>query len=380
LSETTTQSPSTSTVQPPNHDTKQQSMTYEEFRKRKESSRVTTLPSTSSKPKKSKSRKANSTEKVKIQVGIKEFSELDSTLKVLKGRALPIAVDPCINANGLLQEALTKHSKHFRSFNGNINKYVLLYPDNTVVNLLPGSSQFFPLKDYKEDLGKPYSKMALHLCKLECVQKSEVESKSDDDLDGPEEYNNFTSHFGQVDSECEILTANFPNNTQSIIPFLYNSDDSADTVQNQSLEHKEVRATCPTCYLDFPIREIEAHADVCAEQFDPVGTVNVELESETLDAQDEIVREQVATIDDGSGKLEKIKEVVSNLRQYVDMENINRISIRRRYAYQDYLAAVARQKKRRRFNQNGMLKVTFIGEPAVDDGGPRREFFSGVYI
>ena len=101
----------------------------------------------------------------------------------------------------------------------------------------------------------------------------------------------------------------------------------------------------------------------------------MELESETLDAQDEIVREQVATIDDGSGKLEKIKEVVSNLRQYVDMENINRISIRRRYAYQDYLAAVARQKKRRRFNQNGMLKVTFIGEPAVDDGGPRREFF-----
>ena len=226
-------------------------MTYEEFRKRKESSRVTTLPSTSSKPKKSKSRKANSTEKVKIQVGIKEFSELDSTLKVLKGRALPIAVDPCINANGLLQEALTKHSKHFRSFNGNINKYVLLYPDNTVVNLLPGSSQFFSLKDYKEDLGKPYSKMALHLCKLECVQKSEAESKSDDDLDGPEEYNNFTSHFGQVDSECEILTANFPNNTQSIIPFLCNSDDSADTVQNQSLEHKEVERHAPRAIWIF---------------------------------------------------------------------------------------------------------------------------------
>ena len=27
-----------------------------------------------------------------------------------------------------------------------------------------------------------------------------------------------------------------------------------------------------------------------------------------------------------------------------------------------------------------MLKVTFIGEPAIDDGGPRREFFSGMYI
>jgi hypothetical protein len=30
------------------------------------------------------------------------------------------------------------------------------------IRLLPGSSRFFPLKDYKEDLGKPYSKMPLH--------------------------------------------------------------------------------------------------------------------------------------------------------------------------------------------------------------------------
>ena len=82
----------------------------------------------------------------------------------------------------------------------------------------------------------------------------------------------------------------------------------------------------------------------------------------------------------GTGSLEEVKEVVSNLHQSVDLTNINRISIRRRYAYQDYLDAVARQKMRKRFNKNGMLKVTFIGEPAVDDGGPRREFFSGICL
>ena len=27
-----------------------------------------------------------------------------------------------------------------------------------------------------------------------------------------------------------------------------------------------------------------------------------------------------------------------------------------------------------------MLKIVFIGEPAVDDGGPRREFFSGEVV
>ena len=355
-------------------------MTYEEFRKRKESSRVTSLPSSaSSKHKRSKSSKGNSREKVKIQVGIKEFHEFESTLKILKGRSLPIAVNPIINATELLQEALTKHSKHFRSFNGNTNEYVLLYPDNTVVNLLPGSSQFFSLKDYKEDLGKPYSKMSLHLCKLECLRKSEAELKSDDDLTESEDIN-ITSP-GHSDSECAISSINnIGCYTQSLLPYLCNADASADTIHNQSPEHKEVKARCPTCYLDFPRSEIEAHADDCAEQFDPVGTVNVDLELGTPDDQDEPVSEQVSVIDNGSGKLEKIREVISNLRQYVDMKNINRISIRRRYAYQDYVDAVARQKRRKRFNQNGMLKVTFIGEPAVDDGGPRREFFSGMYI
>ena len=77
--------------------------------------------------------------------------------------------------------------------------------------------------------------------------------------------------------------------------------------------------------------------------FDPVGTVIIDLESET---QDELVSEQISAPDSGSVKLERIEEVIFHLRQYVDMENTNRISIRRRYAFEDYLAAVVRQKKK----------------------------------
>ena len=152
LPEVTSQSPSssTSTIQPSNHESKQRSMTYEEFRKRKESTRVTSLPSASAKKSKSGKSRGSQTEKVKIQVGIKEFQESAASLKILKGRTLPIVVNASINASRLLEETLAKHSKHFRTFNEEINEYVLLYPDNTVVNLLPGSSQFFSLKDYKE--------------------------------------------------------------------------------------------------------------------------------------------------------------------------------------------------------------------------------------
>ena len=118
-------------------------MGYEEFRKRKAASRVTTLPSSSSsKSKKAKDGKLKESKPVKIQVGIKEFDEHDGTLKVLKGRTLPITVNPIINAAGLLMAAITKHAKHFRTFNSDAN-YVLLYPDNTIVNNLPGSSEAF---------------------------------------------------------------------------------------------------------------------------------------------------------------------------------------------------------------------------------------------
>ena len=32
------------------------------------------------------------------------------------------------------------------------------------------------------------------------------------------------------------------------------------------------------------------------------------------------------------------------------------------------------------FNSRQTLKVTFIGEPAIDNGGPRREFFTSLLI
>ena len=57
----------------------------------------------------------------------------------------------------------------------------------------------------------------------------------------------------------------------------------------------------------------------------------------------------------------------------LDEEDIQRISVRRSHLFQDALRAFSKPT----FNVGKMLKVCFIGEPAaIDDGGPRREFFS----
>lgn len=72
-----------------------------------------------------------------------------------------------------------------------------------------------------------------------------------------------------------------------------------------------------------------------------------------------------------------IKHVLIEHRRHVfvavDEEDFQRISVRRKYLFQDAFSAYSRLS----FNVNKVLKVKFIGEKgAVDDGGPRREFFS----
>ena len=54
-----------------------------------------------------------------------------------------------------------------------------------------------------------------------------------------------------------------------------------------------------------------------------------------------------------------------------DDEDIRRVTIRRKSILQDTLTTL-RQKP---WKASKHIQVTFIGEPGVDDGGPRREYF-----
>ena len=54
-----------------------------------------------------------------------------------------------------------------------------------------------------------------------------------------------------------------------------------------------------------------------------------------------------------------------------DEEDRQRICVRRSHLFSD----AARAFSRPNFNVSKLLKVVFVGEPSVDEGGPRREFF-----
>ena len=153
-------------------------------------------------------------------------------------------------------------------------------------------------------------------------------------------------------------------------------------IESDEKSTAEAKATCPMCYRDFPISEIECHADICSEAFDFVGVVRDQ--SETIDDDHCHVVDEKNDVDDvvedadgNSIWIGKIEDVVSRANKVVDVKAVNRVSIRRRFVFKDYLAAREKLKQGKRFDHKGQLKITFIGEPAVDDVGPRREFFSG---
>lgn len=70
----------------------------------------------------------------------------------------------------------------------------------------------------------------------------------------------------------------------------------------------------------------------------------------------------------------KVKHILLQHRDKVmcgGSEDMQRIVVRRSHLFSDALRTFSRLS----FDPTKYLKVTFVGEPAVDEGGPRRELF-----
>ena len=65
-------------------------------------------------------------------------------------------------------------------------------------------------------------------------------------------------------------------------------------------------------------------------------------------------------------------EKIAALSTQLLSTDVKCITIRRKFLWQDFKSATSTK-----VQPKATLKVAFSGEPAVDDGGPRRELFSG---
>ena len=144
---------------------------------------------------------------------------------------------------------------------------------------------------------------------------------------------------------------------------------------------------CPTCSNLFPSTTIAEHADLCADEVigvpatrsryvDLLGDYDMDEIIANSGSADEIVEEEgiPPSIDaDANNVKERLSAVLIALKD--NMSNTeNRLHIRRKRLWDDLLDA---RQSSKWFKPDGVLRIVFIGEPAVDGGGPRREFLTG---
>jgi hypothetical protein len=99
---------------------------------------------------------------VTIQIGL--MVAKDGNLTVKRGSSLPLKVQPAITANQLLGMAVEKQSRFNQGMVKDPIGYKLLYHDKREVDTIPGKEEPFSLQSYKEDIGKPYTRIIFFLC------------------------------------------------------------------------------------------------------------------------------------------------------------------------------------------------------------------------
>ena len=72
----------------------------------------------------------------------------------------------------------------------------------------------------------------------------------------------------------------------------------------------------------------------------------------------------------------RLRGLVKDLQKKIGLKT-NRVNVQRKSVLADYIET---RKRCPWFLPENNLKVIFIGEPAIDDGGPKRKFFTGNYF
>lgn len=133
---------------------------FSEFMARKETERQVHF-----KPNKKKGRlgdtKSKAKDEVIINVGLMEYEYGEA--KIQRGKSFPVKLSKEMGYEEVKARALKKWEDYDRTFCVD-RGYVLVLPDGKLAQNIPGSSEEFTLRKYKEDLGKSYSRIYLYLC------------------------------------------------------------------------------------------------------------------------------------------------------------------------------------------------------------------------
>ena len=308
---------------------------------------------------------------VSINIGYMKLDS-DGNLKRCRGKTLPIKVLPTAGRNVILEKAVRKHANHDKNILDKL-EHVLLNADGNEIITLPGTEKEFVLSEYKEDIGKNYNRITLFIA-LKSAHMYAAVSKLKRSCEESE-----TESTDSVESTC--LSASESNsNHPSTVPSS-NVPMSTTPITNQPLvtgqsTSRELQVECPTCFNYFSIDDISEHANICcdiwvgdisdAEASENTGaaTESTSLCSRSEDSASTEYQQSVEVEDDRKD----VKDTILQLKAAATTPKLVRLNVRRKYIWSDYV----KYRLSGKVSPTDSVKIVFIGECAIDDGGPCR--------
>ena len=100
-------------------------------------------------------------DEVIINVGLMEYEYGEA--KIQRGKSFPVKLSKDMGYDDMKERALKKWEDYDRTCSRD-RGYVMTYQDGQLAKKIPGSTEEFMLRKYKEGLGKSYSRIYLYLC------------------------------------------------------------------------------------------------------------------------------------------------------------------------------------------------------------------------
>ena len=361
-------------------------LSFGAYRTRKEVERSSCFKPKGPNPKKMKTQSAAKvTVDVKVNVGIVTFR--DEKMLPRRNTTLPLTVKDTVGKKELLNTAVEKHSR----FNSNLISnnpeiYRLLFGSHGwlhEVRTMPGSEEPFVLRRYKEEIGKPYSKISFYICSLaDFLEYTMNTSSSEEEL--PVSVSSVTNRDYESVKQADkphsdkpvVVPATVPPATAPPATAPPATVPSATVPPTTALPATQPQTVqCPLCIEHFPVEEIEVHADECC-----MWLLNEDIQEATspVNVSEQFREEQTAYNISSMTKNEVKNALINEISKPAESKLVNvnpkRITVRRKLIWEDFKNELVRK-----VTPATKIKVVFAGEPAVDDGGPRRELFSGKF-
>eukprot|EP00794_Sanderia_malayensis_P001841 gene1841-2071_t len=176
---------------------------------------------------------------------------------------------------------------------------------------------------------------------------------------------NSDSHIFDSGSEADESTDEILSTTTFTVDSQVQRENEIDV---GSAEDKQ---ECPFCHNSFPTSVLAAHANSC------IDLVNISTSMVAGESTDSVVHDLLTSVLPDKKELPQSLEDCLRMREkeFVALKK-TAVAVRIKKAYSD-----AVQKFKLFFDKAplGPISIEFIGEVAVDDGGPLREFFTIIF-